>query len=98
MDSTLTADYDAETSTLRIAGTFDPAIWTTVDAAVDRAFRRAALRLTIDLTRADGVPPHEVGALVHLCNCRYAGTLVRAPRSRSRAAAERVEEPVRQAA
>jgi hypothetical protein len=97
MDSTLTADYDAETSTLRIAGTFDPAVWRSVDAAVDRAFRRAALRLTIDLTHADGVPPHELGALVHLCNCRYAGTLVRVPR-RPRAAAARVEEPVRQAA
>ena len=98
MDSTFTADYDAETSTLRITGTFDPAAWATVEAAVDRAFRRAALRLTIDLTHADGVPPHALGALVHLCNCRYAGTLVRVPRRAPRVASTPAEHPVRRAA
>jgi hypothetical protein len=98
MDTTFTAEYDAETSTLRLAGTFEPAAWALVAAAVDRAFRRAALRLTIDLTRAEGVPPHELGVLVHLCNCCYAGTVVRVPRRTSRAADAPVEQPVRRAA
>ena len=98
MDTTFTAYYDAETSTLRLAGNFDPAAWAGLGAAVDRAFRRTALHLTIDLTRAEGVPPHEVGALVHLCNCRYAGTLVRVPRGGSRSAGAPAEHLARRAA
>lgn len=80
---TLTADYDGETSTLRISGPFDPRAWADVAAEVDRAFRRVALRLTVDLTHAEGVPAHAVGDLVHLCNCCYPGTqVVVGPRAR----------------
>jgi hypothetical protein len=82
MDTTFAAYYDAATSTLHLSGAYDPTPWAGVGAEVDRAYRRCALRLTVDLTRADGVPPHAVGELVHLCNCLYPGTLVRVPRTR----------------
>ncbi len=82
MDSTFVVYYDAETSTLCLSGAFDPEAWARVDAEIDRAFRRTALHLTIDLTRAADVPAHSVGCLVHLCNCRYPGTVVTLPASR----------------
>jgi hypothetical protein len=82
MDTTFAAYYDAVTSTLHLSGTYDPTTWAIVGTEVDRAYRRSALRLAVDLTRAEGVPPHAVGELVHLCNCLYPGTLVRVPRTR----------------
>ncbi|MBB6629182.1 hypothetical protein H5V45_17780 [Nocardioides sp. KIGAM211] len=87
MDTTFATHYDPGTSTLELTGTFDHAAWALVDAEIDRAFRRTACRLTIDLSRATDVPPHAVGRLVHLCNCAYPGTIVRVA-SRSRAAVQ----------
>ncbi len=76
MDERFEARYDPGTSTLELSGTFDPAAWSTLPDEIDRAFRRTACRLTIDLTRAAGVPAHQVGQMVHLCNCCYPGTIV----------------------
>ena len=87
MDTTFAAHYDAGTSTLELTGTFDPEAWATVPAEVDRAFRRTACQLTIDLTRAAGIPPNSVGHLVHLCNCHYPGTMVRVAAQRRAPAA-----------
>jgi hypothetical protein len=95
MEATFSAYYDAATSTLELSGSFEPAAWAALDGEVDRAYRRSALRLTVDLTRAREVPPHAVGELVHLCNCRYPGTLVLVARPASRRAPER---PVARAA
>jgi hypothetical protein len=78
MDDTFAAYYDPSTSTLQLSGSFDPEAWASVPAEIDRAFRRTACSLTVDLTRAAGVPAHSVGRLVHLCNCSYPGTMVRA--------------------
>jgi len=77
MDAMFEAHYDAGTSTLELTGTFDREAWATVPQELDRAFRRTACRLTVDLTRAAGVPADSVGRLVHLCNCSYPGTIVR---------------------
>jgi ABC-type transporter Mla MlaB component len=76
MDSTFASRYDADTSTLELTGPFDRDSWSMVHEEVERAFRRTASRLTIDMTRATGVPAHFVGQLVHLCNCCYPGTIV----------------------
>jgi hypothetical protein len=84
MDTTFAAHYDPATSTLELSGTFDPDAWASMPEVVDRAFRRTACRLIIDLTRAADVPAHSVGNLVHLCNCCYPGTLVRVPSRVSR--------------
>jgi hypothetical protein len=78
-----TCSYDPWTGTLELAGSFDAAAWARVHEEVDRAFRRTACRLTIDLTRASGVPASSVGSLVHLCNSCYPGTIVRAAAQRS---------------
>ena len=79
MDALFASHYDAGTSTLEFTGTIDHASWLTVHELVDQAFRRTACHLTIDLTRTQ-LPPHTLGTLVHLCNCSYPGTIVRAPR------------------
>ena len=71
--------YDAGTSTLELSGSLDQGAWSRIAEEVDRAFRRTACLLTIDLTRADRVPAHTLGLLVHLCNTRYPGTIVRPP-------------------
>jgi hypothetical protein len=84
MEPPFSAYYDATTSTLQLSGPFDRAAWSGVAAEVDRAYRRSALRLTVDLTRAEGVPAHAVGELVHVCNCRYPGTLVLVARPAAR--------------
>ena len=95
MESTFSAYYDAATSTLVLSGSFDPPAWAALDADVDRAYRRSALRLTIDLTRVEGAPAHAVGELVHLCNCRYPGTQVLVARPVAR---PRLERPAARAA
>ena len=77
MDSSFASHYDPDTSTLELTGTFGPDEWALVPDEVERAFRRTACWLTIDLTRAAGMSAHSVGHLVHLCNCRYPGTIVR---------------------
>ena len=89
MEPSLSAYYDATTSTLQLSGRFDRAAWSGVAAEVDRAYRRSALRLTVDLTRAEGVPAHAVGELVHVCNCCYPGTLVLVARPAARRRAQR---------
>ncbi|HEU4811586.1 MAG TPA: hypothetical protein VFT00_05570 [Nocardioides sp.] len=80
MDTSFASHYDPGTSTLELIGTFGPDEWTQVVDEIERAFRRTACWLTIDLTRAAGVSAHSVGHLVHLCNSRYPGTIVRVPR------------------
>lgn len=77
MDNSFASHFDAGTSTLEFSGSFDREAWASAHEDVERAFRRTACRLTIDLTRATGVPAHFVGNLVHLCNCCYPGTIVR---------------------
>lgn len=78
MDTSFASYYDAGTSTLELSGTFDQDAWARVHEEIDKAFRRTACQLTIDLTRAAGVPPQSVGHLVRLCNRCYPGTIVRA--------------------
>jgi hypothetical protein len=77
MDTAFATRYDPGTSTLEMSGAFDQDAWGSVHEEVERAFRRAACGLTIDMTRVTGVPAHFVGHLVHLCNCCYPGTIVR---------------------
>ena len=79
MDTLFASHYDAGTSTLELSGSIDQSSWATVHELVDRAFRRTACHLTIDLTRTQ-LPPHTLGNLVHLCNSCYPGTIVRVPR------------------
>lgn len=71
--------YDPGTSTLELTGSLDRDAWPLVHEEVDRAFRRTACLLTIDLTRAHGIPAHTLGHLIHLCQSRYPGTFVRVP-------------------
>lgn len=71
--------YDAGTSTLELSGTIHHEALPRLREEVDRAFRRTACVLTIDLTRVDRVPAHTMGRLVHLCNTSYPGTLLRLP-------------------
>jgi hypothetical protein len=78
-NETFACHYDAGAATLEMRGTIDQDSWPKVDEAVDRAFRRTACVLTIDLTRVDRVPAHLLGRLVHLCNSRYPGTVLRLP-------------------
>jgi hypothetical protein len=85
-DRTFVSHYDARTSTLELSGIIDRAALPLVLEDVDRAFRRTACLLTIDLSRAQGLPAHILGLLVHLCNTRYPGTFVRPP-ARDRLAA-----------
>lgn len=78
-DAGFACQYDAGTSTLVLRGTIDQASWPRFEQEVDRAYRRTACVLTIDLRHADLVPRQLLGRLVHLCNLRYRGTLVRPP-------------------
>ncbi|MGH3361038.1 MAG: hypothetical protein ACRDOM_01140 [Nocardioides sp.] len=74
-----TAQFDPGTGTLALLGALEPAHWLVIRDEVDRAFRRTAVKLVIDLSRADRVPSATLGRLVHLCNTRYPGTFVRMP-------------------
>lgn len=87
MDTTFASHYDEGASTLELTGAFDRDSWSLVHEEVERAFRRTADLLTIDLTGATGVPAHFVGQLVHLCNCCYPGTIVRVAAQRGAPAA-----------
>jgi ABC-type transporter Mla MlaB component len=73
-----TVHYDATTSTLELAGSFDHGALAAIGEKIERAHRRTACLLTIDLTRTDGVTPHTLGRLVHLCHS-FPGTFVRLP-------------------
>ena len=74
-----TAHFDPGTGTLALRGALEAAHWPEIRDEVDRAFRRTAVKLIIDLGPADRVPSATVGRLVHLCNTRYPGTFVRMP-------------------
>lgn len=78
-DAGFTCQYDAGSSTLVLRGIIDRGSWTRLEQEVDRAYRRTACLLTIDLTHADLVPTTLLGRLVHLVNVRYPGTIVRLP-------------------
>ena len=85
MDQAFVAHYDAGTSTLQLSGDLEQDAWPRIHAEIERAFRRTACQLTIDLTRAERLPAHTLGSLVHLCNTCYPGTVVRiAPRPQAR--------------
>lgn len=71
-----TVHYDAMTSTLELSGSFDHGALAAIGEKIDRAHRRTACLLTIDLTHTDDVTPHTLGRLVHLCHS-YPGTFVR---------------------
>ncbi len=73
------AHFDPGTGTLALHGALEAAHWPDIRDEVDRAFRRTAVNLIIDLGRADRVSSATVGRLVHLCNTRYPGTFVRMP-------------------
>ena len=91
-DAGFSSHFDAGTSTLELGGTIDPGALPQLQAELDRAFRRTACVMTLDLTRVERVRAHALGQLIHLCNTRYPGTLVRLPtaspaRARNRATA-----------
>ena len=71
--------FDSDSCTLELSGIINRAALPVILDDVERAFRRTACRLTIDLTRAQGLPPHILGQLVHYCNTCYPGTFVRPP-------------------
>lgn len=73
------AHFDPGTGTLALHGALEAAHWPDLRDEVDRAFRRTAVQLIIDLSRAERVSSATVGRLVHLCNTRYPGTFVRMP-------------------
>jgi ABC-type transporter Mla MlaB component len=77
--TTFASHFDARTSTLELSGELDEAAWPRIIEEVDRAFRRTACLLTVDLTHGAQVPAHTLGRLVHLCNRCYPGTVVRTP-------------------
>ena len=74
--------YDVRTSTLEVSGPLVADDWARLADELDRAFRRTACHLTVDLTRVTGLAAHDVGRLVQLCNRCFPGTLVLPPASR----------------
>ncbi len=78
-DAGFISHFDAGTSTLELAGSIDPGALPQLQVELDRAFRRTACVMTVDLTRVERVRAHALGQLIHLCNTRYPGTLVRLP-------------------
>ncbi|MFC6287361.1 hypothetical protein ACFP3Q_11700 [Nocardioides sp. GCM10027113] len=82
--TTFDSHFDARTSTLELTGALDENGWPRIIEEVDRAFRRTACLLTVDLTHADDIQAHTLGRLVHLCNTCYPGTFVRPPAPRRR--------------
>ncbi len=81
-DAGFNSHFDARTSTLELGGTIDPGAMPQLQDELDRAFRRTACVLTLELTRVERVRAHALGQLIHLCNTRYPGTLVRLPTTR----------------
>ncbi|MGZ5418711.1 MAG: STAS domain-containing protein [Nocardioides sp.] len=75
-------NYDGGSSTLELYGVIDHGTQPGVREAVDRAYRATPCRLTVDLSGVDLLPAHLLGWLVHLCNTRYPGTLIRLPERR----------------
>ena len=71
--------YDVRSSTLEISGRLVAGDWGSLADELDRAFRRTACQLTVDLTRVTGWAAHDVGRLVQLCNRCFPGTLVVPP-------------------
>ena len=71
--------YDDGSSTLALSGTLSRDDWPRLCEEIDRAFRRTACRLTVDLAGMVAAPAHEIGRLVQLCNRAYPGTMVRPP-------------------
>jgi len=71
--------FDARTGTLELSGPFDHTHLLRIHEELDRAFRRTACYLTVDLSRAECVAAHTLGRVVHLCNAHYPGTFVRMP-------------------
>ena len=80
--TTFASHFDARTGTLELTGELGETAWPRIMEEVDRAFRRTACLLTVDLSHADQVPGHTLGRLVHLCNRCYPGTVVRTPARR----------------
>lgn len=75
-------NFDGGSSTLELYGVIDHGTLPGVREAVDRAYRATPCRLTVDLRGVDLLPAHVLGWLVHLCNSRYPGTLIRLPERR----------------
>jgi hypothetical protein len=71
--------YDTETSTLTLSGIIDRGSMPRVLQEVQRAYRRTACRLTIDLSHAQSLPAHLLGVLVHVCNTEFPGSFVQPP-------------------
>ena len=71
--------YDVRSSTLEVSGSLVADDWPGLAEELDRAFRRTACRLVVDLTRMTGLAAHDVGRLVQLCNRCFPGTLVVPP-------------------
>ncbi len=78
-DKMFVSHFDSGTCTLTLGGFIDRESLPLVLQEVQRAFRRTACRLTIDLSHAQGLPPHIMGVLVHVCNTEFPGTFVRPP-------------------
>ena len=80
MDDTMFVfHFDPNTCTLTFSGIVDKASMPEVLQEIQRAYRRTACRLTLDLSHAQGLPPHLIGVLVHVCNTEFPGTFVRPP-------------------
>ena len=74
----LALSYDARTSTLALTGAVGQDDWADLWQALDRAWRRTACILTVDLAQAE-LPPRDVGLIVQVCQRLYPGTMVRPP-------------------
>lgn len=78
-DKMLVFHFDSGTCTLTLNGVIDRGSMPEVLQEIQRAYRRTACRLTLDLSQAQGLPPHLMGVLVHICNTEFPGTFVRPP-------------------
>lgn len=74
----LDLSYDGRTSTLVLTGAVAQDDWAELWQSLDRAYRRTACYLTVDLASAD-LPPRDVGLIVQVCQRLYPGTMVRPP-------------------
>ena len=78
-DKSFVFHFDPGTCTLTFNGVIDRGSMPEVLQEIQRAYRRTACRLTLDLSHAQGLPPHLMGVLVHICNTEFPGTFVRPP-------------------